>query len=383
MAEPTYQPTYQPTYIPVLPTRKSALTAYRELATTARAAVAPLWTVPPPDPARPRVPLRELLAELARAQGTGPAWVDTGCRETDRAAARAAAALRDVLPGTSLRPVTGVERPGWQQTACVEAARACGGGRGMGIRVVPEPPGGTRLAARLHGLLERIARRERSAGDRLPLDLLLDLGAVQDDGELAFAEKRALHALACLGPLHPWRTVTVLAGACPGTEGAGEGYGAPFADAERYDWDLWHAVAPTPDGRRLPLVYGDYAAAHPRGLRQPRVIPDGPPWGLLRLTGERAFLLGRVPTRGADHAAAVRAMARELVGTEDFDAAPDSEPKRWLRACAEGRGPEGAGNPEAWARTAHGQHLAYVVRQLRRRPPLDPLHPVDAAGWPV
>ncbi|MEU8541373.1 hypothetical protein AB0C52_15515 [Streptomyces sp. NPDC048717] len=370
----------EPTYIPVLPTGRSALTAYRDLAPSARAAIAPLWTVPPPDPARPRRPLGDLLATVAHHQGAGPAWWDAAGRENGPETSggtggddppAVVSALRDVLPGTPLRPVTGVERPVWQQTACVEAALTCGDGRGMGIRVVPAPPGHGRLADRLQDLLARIGLLARSAPTGLPLDLLIDLDAVQDDHTFRLAEKRALDALARLGPLHPWRTVSVLAGSCPGTEGAPDGYGAPFAEAERYDWDLWHLAARSPDGRRLPLVHGDYAAAHPRGVRQPRVIPDGPPWGLLRLTGERTYLLGRVPACGADHHTAVRAMARELVATEDFDAAPDSEPKRWLRACAEGQGPRGAGGPEAWARAAHGQHLAYVVRRLRGWPPDD------------
>lgn len=352
----------EPIYVPALPARENAWTAYRRLAPHVRDATAPLWTVPDPGaaPGRRRA-LRDDLHDLVRAQGGRPAWVDARRHESGNDPEPAAAVLRDVLPGTRLRPVTGADRSARQQAACVEIARESGDG--LAIRIArTEPPEGRSLT-RVHQLIDRIER----AG--LPLDLLLDAGPVLDDDPCA--EKWALTRLARLGPLHPWRTVAVLAGSCPGIEGVPDDYGAPFAEAHRYDWDLWHVLTRSPDGQRVPLAYGDYGAAHPRGVTGQPVIPGGPDWGLLRLTGQRTFLLGKVPTRGDGHAAAVRAMARELADTPDFDEAPDSEGKDWLRACAEGKGSAGVGRPRRWAEAAHSQHLAFVVHQLRRRAWLD------------
>ncbi|MFF0749318.1 hypothetical protein [Streptomyces sp. NPDC004267] len=362
----------EPSYVPVLPARPSARKAYALLEPAARAATAPLWVLPSRGPATRRHPVRETLDELARTRGGGPAWVDTRGAESDADPRPVEEALREVLARTALRPVTGPERPVRQQDACAAAAAA--GGDGLGLRIVPAALTDERLATRLHHLLPRLAG--------LPVDLLLDLGAVHDRHRHGLAEKSALTALALLGPLRDWRTVAVLAGSCPGADAVPDDYGAPFAEAERYDWDLWHFLVRSPDGRRPRLTYGDYGAGHPRSTDQPAAPGGGPPWGLLRLTGERTFLLGKVPTRGDAHAADVRRAAAALVDTEDFEEAPHSEAREWLRACATGRGREGAGHPGVWAWAAHNQHLTFVVHQLRRLDrvdPLDPRHPSHPA----
>lgn len=369
----------EPSYVPVLPARPSARKAYEALTPSVRAAVAPLWVVPPRDPdARRRArrhPVHETLDHIARVQEGGPAWVDTRGGESETDPRPVEEALHEVLTGTALRPVTGPERPARQQAACAAAARACGDG--LGIRIAPATLADERLETRLGRLLADLAGL--TGLDDLPLDLLLDLGAVQDDHHHRRVEKSALRALALLAPLHGWRTVTVLAGSCPGADAVPDDYGAPFAEAERYDWDLWHALDRSPDGRRLRLTYGDYGAGHPRSTAQPADPGGGSPWGLLRHTGERTFLLGKVPTRGDGHAADIRRTAAEIVATPDFEEAPHSAAKDWMRACAAGRGSEGAGHPGVWAWAAHNQHLTFVVHQLHRLRRLHRLGPFQRA----
>ncbi|MFE6060237.1 hypothetical protein [Streptomyces sp. NPDC056431] len=116
------------------------------------------------------------------------------------------------------------------------------------------------------------------------------------------------------------------------------------------------------------VVYGDYGADHPGSHDRPVEADGGSPWGIVRYTAERTFLLARVPTRGPDHADAVRAQAGEIVHAEGFRGDGFSDGERWLLSCATGRGTEGVGGPGVWLRAGHIQHMAQVVRALRRRP---------------
>ncbi|MEF9886206.1 beta family protein [Streptomyces sp. P9-A4] len=373
-------PSSEPLYVPALPARRSALGAYEKSAPVVRARVAPLWTVPPrsgrdrtmgmrprrpldPDPVALADHLRTTLNAIERVQGGLPAWVDTFHVEDEPGAL--AAAFGPGPGSTPLRPVTGVGRAPGQQTACAEAARLSG--HGLGVRVFLTALPDERLRDRVRLLLDRIAFA------RCPVDLLLDLGAVDDEHHPA--EKWALRALGLLGPLHRWRTVVVLAGSFPRTYP--EDYGAPLAEAHRFDWDIWHMLVDGTHHPALRVVYGDYGADHAASADRPVDAGGGSPWGVVRYTTERTFLLARVPTRGPDHADAIRALVREIVHAEGFRGAEFSAGERWLDSCAAGgaaggvragvRG-SGAGGPEVWLRTGHVQHLAQVVRALRRRP---------------
>ncbi|WP_328941835.1 beta family protein [Streptomyces sp. NBC_00250] len=371
MSDPSSDRSSDPLYVPALPARRNALDAYDSLPPRVRARVTPLWSIPPrvgrvrtrggrpphpldPDPAALAARLGAVLHRIETVQRGRPAWVDAFHVEDQAwpfdAPGRPGAAR------TSLRPVTGVERPAGQQTASAEAARASGSG--LGVRVFPTGPSDEKLRDEVGLLLDRIAFA------RCPLDLLLDLGAVVD--EHCPAEKRALRALALLGPLHRWRTVVLLAGSFP--PGYPEDYGAPLAEAHRFDWDVWHMLVDGPDRPEVRVAYGDYGADHAGSADRPMEAAGGSPWGVVRYTTERTFLLARVPTRGPDHADAVRALVREIVCAEGFRGAEFSEGERWLVSCAAGAGSAGVGGPEAWLRSGHVQHMAQVVRALRRRP---------------
>ncbi|MGW8767529.1 beta family protein [Streptomyces sp. NPDC055815] len=359
----------EPIYVPALPARWSALTAYDQLTPEVRARVAPLWTVAPrvgrartlgtrpyrpldPDPAALAGRLRTALHRLVVAQRGLPAWVDTFHAEDEPW--QLGTEFRHGLTGTSLRPVTGVERDVRQQLATAEAARASG--NGLGVRVFVHALPDERLRDEVGGLLERIGRAP------CPVDLLVDLGGVVDEHRPA--EKWALRSLALLGPLHRWRTIAVVAGSFPRTYP--EGYGAPLAEAQRFDWDLWHMLVDGPEQPPVRVTYGDYGADHAGGADRPSTAGGGSPWGVVRYTTDRTFLLGRVPTQGSDHADAIRELVREIVEAEDFRGAEFSEGERWLVSCADGSGTAGAGNPAVWLRAGHVQHMAQVVRGLRR-----------------
>ncbi|MER8230947.1 hypothetical protein [Streptomyces sp. NPDC094049] len=354
---PAAGPAEPPLYVPALPARPSALDAYDLLPTRARACVTPLWTVPPPgggsrargargrhprpaprphpdlNPGSDRHPaprpgrvddhLRATLERIEAVQRGRPAWVDAFHTEGGTGLP-AGDLLRYGRPGSPLRPVTGVERPARQQTATAETA--LGNGDGLGVRVPLTAPPGEALRDATRRLLRRVAFAH------CPVDLLLDLRSVLDEHHPA--EKWALRALDLLVPLHPWRTVVLLAGSFPHAyPGA---YGAPLAEAHRFDWDLWHMVVDGPERPAVPVVYGDYGADHAGSADRPPRADGGAPWGTVRYTMERTFVLARVPTRGPDHADAVRASAREIVCAEGFRGGQFSRGERWLLACASG-----------------------------------------------
>ncbi|MEV6246491.1 hypothetical protein AB0M38_09830 [Streptomyces sp. NPDC051742] len=372
MFEPMSGPSPGPLYVPALPARRSALAAYSRLRPRARACVTPLWSIPPrvggarvmgrrpphpldPDRTALAAHLRTALRTIEVAQRGRPAWVDAF--HTEDGTEPLAAEPWLTAAGSPLRPVTGVERAPSQQTATAEAA--CLSGNGLGVRVFLTVPPDEGLRDAVGALLTRIAFAH------CPVDLLLDLGSVVDEHHPA--EKWALRALALLGPLHPWRTVVLLAGSFPRT--FPEDYGAPLAEAHRFDWDVWHMLtdAAAAEHTDPPVVYGDYGASHTGSADTPPRAGGGPPWGVVRYTTERTFLLVRVPTGGPGHADTIRSRVGEIVQAEGFRGEEFSEGERWLASCAAGTGPVGVGGPEAWARAGHVQHMAQVVRALRRR----------------
>ncbi|MDI3389105.1 hypothetical protein QIS99_23330 [Streptomyces sp. B-S-A8] len=365
---PAPRHTPPPLYVPVLPARSSALAAYAGLKPWIRAVTAPVWTVPPRtgperllghrpevlydrDPVALAAHVRRRTVDIMRAQGALPAWVDAFHVEDE--AGPVAGELWNHLPGSPLRPVTGVERPEWQQDATARTARASG--NGLGVRVLlPGLPDERQAEA-----VRELARRVREAGAG-PLDLLLDLGAVTDEHHRA--DKWAVRALELLGGLHRWRTVALIAGSLPpdlSDVPVGE-----VTEPHRFDWDVRHLVLHVAGPDALRPVYGDYGAQHVGGADQPTERGGGPAWGLLRYTTERTFLLAKAPTGGPDRAERVRSLALRLVETMDFRGPHFSDGDRWLDACARQSGSAGTGTPGRWIEAGHSQHMTYVTRQL-------------------
>ncbi|MFE9541488.1 beta family protein [Streptomyces sp. NPDC006639] len=142
-----------------------------------------------------------------------------------------------------------------------------------------------------------------------------------------------------------------------------------MTEPHRFDWDIWHMMlhAGASAGEAVvPLVtYGDYGAQHTRGADQSTDRRGGQPWGLLRYTTERTFLLAKAATVGEEWAAGIRSLARQIVETQDYRGARFSDGDCWLDRCARGTSKAATGDAEAWLQAGHSQHMTYVVGQLR------------------
>ncbi|MFE7384530.1 beta family protein [Streptomyces zhihengii] len=344
-----------PLYVPVLPAKSHARKAYRQLSPAVQAAVVPLWNLPPRPGLHPDVlatDVRQDIREVSRVQRHHPAWVDAPFADEAQLSV-----LADVLSADAevspLRPVTGPERPEGHRAATLEHARSTGSG--LGIRVTMPGEWDDAVA---HGVRDLVARVDPAA----EADLLLDLGAVRADRP--DAAKESLRALDTLMPLMPWRTAAVLGGGFPDVTARLLEHGT--AVEPRWDWLVWRELTSSTREFVRRLAYGDYGVDSTRGItRGPSSGNGGPPWGALRYTTDESFVLAKVPTRGPDRAATIRAAAREILALPDFRGATAGAGEAWLRDCARGQGPRGTGNAGVWLQVGNVQHMTYVARSLQ------------------
>ncbi|MFE9741415.1 hypothetical protein [Streptomyces sp. NPDC006477] len=344
-----------PLYVPVLPAKQHACQAYRQLIPDVQAAVVPLWNLPPRAGAHPdalAVGVRGDLWRVRKAHRHHPAWVD--CPFADEAQQSALAEALAVDAGVSpLRPVTGPDRSEAHQNAMLEHARSTGSG--LGIRVMLPCEWDDAVGQDVRELVSR-------AGPAVETDLLLDLDAVRADR--TDTAKETLRALEALMSLTPWRTAAVLGGAFPDMSARLLEHGT--AVESRWDWRVWRDLHRA--GREFvrALAYGDYGIDSTRAIaRGPSTDGGGPAWGVLRYTTDESYVLVKVPTRGHDRAATIRAAARDILALPDFRGPAASAGETWLRDCARGRGPKGTGNAGVWLRVGNIQHITHVVRSLR------------------
>ncbi|WP_217197154.1 beta family protein [Streptomyces buecherae] len=343
----------EPLYVPVLPTRPHASTAYRRLLPPIQRGVTPLWTVPQ----RTGLPLAELgkafradLDVVTRAQRYQPAWLDAPFVDETQFPVLAPL-LRRVAAVAPLRPVTGPSRPGPQQRWAWEAARRSGDG--LGIRVTLPQEWDAETLRHVRDLLAQ-------ADPAVRVDLLLDLVTVLPDRP--DAGKEALRALDALLPLAPWRTLALIAGGAP--QPAADLMSEGMRDEPRTDWALWGETLDSGRSYLDTLAYGDYGVQPASALsRDPQPGKGGPPWGTLRYTTDRSYLLAKMFTRGDERTAHNRAMARRLLATPGFRATGTSTAEAWIRDCAQGSG--GTGNASTWLWVGNVQHMTYVVHSLR------------------
>ncbi|HEX5569044.1 MAG TPA: hypothetical protein VFY14_19345, partial [Streptomyces sp.] len=128
-----------PLYVPVLPTKPHAAGALQRLRPDVRAAIRPLWNLPP----LPGVPPETLGTVVGTYVGRASAvsrhggWLDAPFGE-DAQTAALAEVLSVYYESGWLRPVTGPERTAAQQAAAVETARRCLRGLGVRVRVTGE-----------------------------------------------------------------------------------------------------------------------------------------------------------------------------------------------------------------------------------------------------
>jgi hypothetical protein len=345
-----------PLYVPVLPTKPHAAGAFRRLWPDVRAAIRPLWNLPPLPGVAPET-LATVVGKYVdpvSAVSRHGGWIDAPFGE-DAQTAALADALSLYCELGRLRPVTGPERSQAQQAAAVETARRCLRGLGVRVRVPGEWDG--RLGEDVRGLLA-------GTGPEVPVDLLLDMGAVLDDRP--DAGKEALRALDALMPLAVWRSATLLGGGFPRVSADMLEEGA--CEESRAEWRMWHEVRAA--GRSYaPLVgYGDYGVQPPSALAQAPAPgrKGGPPWGVLRYTTDSSYVVVRTLTRGPDRIAVNRAAARRITELPEFRGARAGQGEVWLSVCANGplSASEGVGGPTEWLRAGNLQHMTHVVRSL-------------------
>ncbi|MFB9346855.1 beta family protein [Streptomyces heliomycini] len=345
-----------PLYVPVLPTKPHAVGAFRLLWPDVRAAIRPLWNLPPLPGVAPEtlVTVVGKYVDPVSAVSRHGGWIDAPFGEDVQTAALAEA-LAVYCELGRLRPVTGPERTTAQQAAAVETARRCLRGLGVRVRVTGEWDG--RLGEAVRGLLA-------GAGPEVPVDLLLDMGAVLDDRP--DAGKEALRALDALMPLAVWRSATLLGGGFPrvSADMLEEG---PHEES-RAEWRTWHEVRAAGRAYAPLLGYGDYGVQPPGALAQ-APAPErkgGPPWGALRYTTDSSYVVVRTLTRGPDRIAVNRAAARRITELPEFRGARAGQGEEWLSACANGplSAGEGVGGPTEWLRAGNLQHMTFVVRSL-------------------
>ncbi|MFJ6833889.1 beta family protein [Streptomyces sp. NPDC091209] len=345
-----------PLYVPVLPTRPHAAGACRRLWPDVRAAIRPLWNLPPLPGA-----VTETLAKLVgkyvdpvSVVSRHGGWIDAPFGE-DAQTADLAEALSVYCELGRLRPVTGPERTETQQAAAVETARRCA--RGLGVRVRVAKEWDDSLGEHVRSLLSR-------TGPEVPVDLLLDMGAVLDDRP--DAGKEALRDLDALMPLAVWRNAALLGGGFPRVTADMLEEGS--YDGARAEWRMWHEMRATGSAYAPLLGYGDYGVQPPSALAQ---VPapgrkGGPSWGVLRYTTDSSYLLFKTLARGPDRIAVNRSAARRIVELPEFRGAGAGQGEEWLSDCADGplSTGEGVGGPTEWLRAGNLQHMTYVVRSL-------------------
>ncbi|CAL9403572.1 beta family protein [Streptomyces sp. enrichment culture] len=345
-----------PLYVPVLPTKPHAAGVFPRLSPDVRAAVKPLWNLPP---------LREVARETlgtvvdacvgrVSAVSRHGGWIDAPFDDDGRTAAFAEA-LAVYCEFGRLRPVTGPERTAEQQAVAVGTARRCSCGLGVRVRVTGEWDAG--LGEGVKGLLAR-------TGPEVPLDLLLDMGAVLDDRP--DAGKEALRALDALMPITAWRSAVLLGGGVPRV-GADMLEDGPV-EVSRAEWRMWHEVRATGRAYAPRLGYGDYGVQRPAALAQP-LEPGGkggPSWGTLRYTTGSSYVVVKTLAHGPDRIAVNRAAARRITELPEFRGAGAGAGEAWLRDCANGplTTGKGVGGFTEWLRAGNLQHMTYVVRSL-------------------
>ncbi|UCM86967.1 beta family protein [Streptomyces marincola] len=348
-----------PLYVPVLPVRQHARLAYLDVRPDLHAAMAPLWNLPPcpgvPPGELSGAPWRKELDRVRGAHRRHPGWVDAPFAEEAQIPALSEILSECTALSGLLRPVTGPERSAAQRSAALEAARRHGCGVGVRVRVPGEWNGGT---------AEDVDRLLAHAEPDVPVDLLLDLGAVLPGRP--DAAKEALRALDALWPLADWRTAAVLGGGFPQVTNEVPQLGV-LHEEPRTDWQVWQETRAGDRGYAPLLAYGDYGVRPVTALAQ-QPAGGSPPWGVLRYTIDSWFVLCKVWNRGPDRAAGIRAAALRIREMPEFRGAVASAGETWLRDCAEGPATSKVGTGQAphWLRAGYIQHMTYVVRSLRR-----------------
>lgn len=185
------------------------------------------------------------------------------------------------------------------------------------------------------------------------VDLILDFGAIEDEGAQSLAARLARFILPTLLG-HKWRSATVASGAFPVNLAQVPAY--TFGRFPRHDWLLWSSLKERSWSQ--PVHYGDYAVTHP--ALQLGVAFAAPPQVRYALESEWLVIKGRRNDRRG-HEQYFDLCSR----TVEFDkhGVGNSWGDQAILRASESRG--GPGNASTWRAHATSQHLGRVSRQLR------------------
>lgn len=212
----------------------------------------------------------------------------------------------------------------------------------------------------LGDLVERTTSRLSLSAERV--DMIMDFGAVQDDGGMAMAARLARFVLPQLAS-QPWRTFVLASGAFPANLGEVPPYS--IGELPRRDAQLWRSLSSFQLGHGLD--FGDYAVTHP-------LLPLGAAFAAppqLRYTVDDHWLAikgRRQDRRGHEQFFDICAglLARLGAGAAGPDDSWGDEYIHDAAAMSAGL-PDplrGTGNAATWRAIATSHHLAYVVRRL-------------------
>jgi hypothetical protein len=194
--------------------------------------------------------------------------------------------------------------------------------------------------------------------------VLLDFGAVGDDGAMAMASRLARFVLPQLAG-ESWAGLVVAAGAFPVNLSSVQPY--EVQTLPRYDLRVWRNLNSFELPNGFELAFGDYAVTHP-------VLPTGvafaaPPQ--LRYTQNDSWLVAKGRRQDRRGHRQFFSVCEDVIAVAGADATPaaaswgDEYIHRAALAAHDDNSTLGPGNASTWRAIATSHHLAHTANQLR------------------
>ena len=357
-------------YVPILKGKQGELRALKECYGPTMSGMTPLLEVVPwePDDTDPGQDVQEVQRTVKKFAEAWPAsreplLVDASDveREPDIEVQDPASLEVRIIDGlralgTSAEPVVRVSALDTyldQVAHCVERHES-----GAAIRITAEDLDD--VVTPLGDLVERTTSRLGLSAERV--DMIMDFGAVPDDGAMAMAARLARFVLPQLTS-QPWRTFVLASGAFPANLGEVPPYS--IGELPRRDAQLWRSLSSFQLGHGLD--FGDYAVTHP-------LLPLGAAFAAppqLRYTVDDHWLAikgRRQDRRGHEQFFDICAeiLVRLGAGAAGRDESWGDEYIHDAAAISAGLSDplRGTGNAATWRAIATSHHLAYVVKRL-------------------
>jgi hypothetical protein len=252
-----------------------------------------------------------------------------------------------------------------------------------GIRMIPvfspgddQNPRDVRRAVVLHkaggclrlGLQYLAQECDEDRGDHVPelldvtglaptdVDLVIDLGEVCSHAARERAARMGRAALSW-ARRHPWRSVTVAAGAFPGD--IGEFPVGDFTSVSRWDAYLWSALT-GPQMSREEIGFGDYAVSNPRLLDSWSPLPS------LRYTSKRHWHVYRYPRSASGALTTFHDLCEAVISSGHWPelGGEFSWGDQQIEEIARRFG--GPGDATLWRAFGVSHHMAVVLDRLER-----------------